>query len=344
MTPFLKEGEHNFILSTLTKSSGHTFIYKTRAMELLMKKVETLSSSSTPILITGPSGSGKSHLARTIHEKSAVNAGPVVTLNCASLIPQVFESELFGFKGEEYNSSIEGALREASGGTLVLEDIQKMPISVRTKFHEFLRTKKVTPVHSDRSYDVQVRMIYTVDASKEDVENGSFDNLCDQLLAIRVDIPSIEERREDIEDLVLYFLGQNLINSNSPEEDYNKIRLSEKALNIFKYYKWGRNIREIRDMCEHLQLAHSGEDELCIRHLPKKMLDAKKLSIDVSYDPELTLSDISRIYILGALRHFPSKKKAAEALGITVKTLYNRLHEYGAFESSRARENSVEMI
>lgn len=327
MTPFLREGDRNVIMTRFNKPDKNTFIYKSKVMDELVKKVHKVAPTSSSVVIIGPTGSGKTSISKMIHERSSVHMGPFITINCATLSPQVLESELFGFKGENYNSSIEGVIRQADGGTLVIEEPFKMPLSIRKKFNEFLYNQIVTPVNSERGYPVKTRIIYNV-TDPQALDEGMVDlhNLKD---FTRLDIPAIYQRTEDIQDLVYHFLSQNLTNSQDPL--IGKTTLTKKAMNVLKCYIWKRNVREIRDVCEHLQFFNHGR-EVCIRNLPKQVLDTDKLGVDIKYDPTLTLSDVNRIYILRALNHFPSKKKAAQALGITVKTLYNRLHEYGVFE------------
>ena len=330
MTPFLQEG--GLSLSSLdyessSEPAGSTFIYRSKAIDSIMQVVRKAAPLKTAVLITGDKGSGKSCLARYIHSQSKVKFGHFETLHCGSLSQRVLESELFGFRGDKFTPSYEGALRAADGGTLLLRDITKMPLYIQEKFYRFLSTGKVTPVGSKCSYPVNVRIIYSTSEEEEITGHHFSRKLYAKINPIRIKIPNLSQRREDIPDLVRYFLSLDLAQAGKKRKKYT---IREKAMDALKCYKWPGNVRELKNVCEHFQVF--ANNEITVKELPKQILDAEESSVKVSYDPTLTLSDINRVYILSALRHFPSKKRAAKALGITVKTLYNRLHEYGIFD------------
>ena len=329
MTPFLQEGENKSIISKSHSPKAGSFIYRSQVIEDAMKIVKKVAPTQTSVLITGGRGTGKSCLARHIHERSAVKLGPFHSLHCGILSPKVLETELFGFKGDDLTSSSEGALRMADGGTLFLDEITKMPINVQEKFLRFLDTGHVVPVHSNRPIPVQVRIIYSTSSESELTDGSLSKKLYEKINAVHIKIPRLSERREDIPDLVRYFLNLNLSQSESAHHSHYSV--TEGAMDALKCYKWSGNVRELKNTCEHLQI-FSSNNEITVKDLPQNILDTEECAVEMKYDPTLTLSDINRIYILNALKHFPSKKRAAQALGITVKTLYNRLHEYGIFD------------
>ena len=330
MTPFLQEG--GLSLSSIDSQSSpesaeSTFIYRSKEIETMMKAVRKAAPLKTSILITGDKGVGKNCLARYIHSQSKVRLGHFETLHCGSLSQRVLESELFGFRGDKFTPSYEGALRTADGGTLLLQDITKMPLYIQEKFYQFLNTRKVTPVGSKCSYPVNVRIIYSTSEDEEIIGHRFSRKLYAKINPIRIKIPNLSQRKEDIPDLVRYFLSLDLTEAGKKRKKYI---IKEQVMDALKCYKWPGNVRELKNVCEHFQVF--ANNEITVKDLPKQILDAEESSVKLSYDPTLTLSDINRVYILSALRHFPSKKRAAKALGITVKTLYNRLHEYGIFD------------
>lgn len=327
MTPFLQEGENSTIVSNEYLDQSNHFIYRSQIINDMMKIVRKIAPTRTSVLIIGAKGVGKNHLAHYIHEQSRVRLGPFHNLHCGILSPRIFEAELFGFKGDRFTSSFEGALSRTDGGTLFLDEIDQMPMNVQEKFLRFLNTRKFTPVRSNQSLSVQVRIVYsTSDANK--LTDGNFNKkLYEKIQPVLVRIPSLSERKEDIPDLVRYFLSLNL----SRSKKYHKYTISEQAMDALRCYEWSGNVRELKNICEHLQI-FSNKSKIIVKDLPSSILDTRKSSFSVEYDPSLTLSDVNRLYILNALKHFSSKKQAAQALGITVKTLYNRLHEYGVFD------------
>ncbi len=330
MTPFLQEGRLESAANTRTEEiHTRSFIYRSKIMDELVKRAYKVAGLKSPVLIVGEQGVGKKLLSLQIHEKSSRNYGPFVTLHCGSLAEQVLETELFGYKGDGITPSREGALQRADGGTLVLEEIGCMPLHIQEKFMSFLKMGAVTPVGGHRSAPVNVRVIYTSSSEKKLNDQGGLNRaLYNYVKNIRLEVPSLSHRKEDIPDLIRYFLS---LNFNSSEGHRKKWMVTEQAMNALKCYRWPGNVRELKDICERFQCFVTN-NEITVKELPHQILNTDECVVQVSYDPTLSLSDINRLYILSALKHFSSKKRAASALGITVKTLYNRLHEYGVFD------------
>lgn len=333
MTPFLQEGRLDSVgagrgnkgKKNITKS----FIYRSQIVDELVQRAYKVASLKSPVLIVGEQGVGKKLLALQIHEKSSRNYGPFVSIHCGSLAEQVLETELFGYKGDDVTPSKEGALQKADGGTLVLEDIHSMPFYIQDKFMSVLKMGVVTPVGSRRSIPVNVRVVYTSSDEKKLTSQGGLNRtFYNTMKNMRLEIPSLSKRKEDIPDLIRYFLSLNL---NSSGGHRKKWTVTEQAMNALKCYRWPGNVQELKDMCERFQ-CFATDNEITVKELPYQILNTDECVVQVSYDPSLSLSDVNRLYILSALKFFPSKKRAADALGITVKTLYNRLHEYGVFD------------
>ena len=331
MTPFLQEGEHNATIKRPESSSTRpktSFIYQSKAIDKVMKVALKASTLETSVLIVGGRGTGKKALAQEIHNKSRIRFGPIFSLHCKSLSEKVLETELFGFKGDEITAGSEGAFRKADGGTLILDDASALPLSVQNKLCNYVQTGEITSVGSQVSVPVQTRLILTINKQDEKKDSVFSKQLYDHINPIRIEIPDLEKRREDISDLARYFLNSNV---NESKTSSKKIHVTDPAMDALKCYKWPGNVRELRNICERAQI-FCRNNKITVNDLPRHILDTSECSVQVKYDPSLKLSDVSRLYILSALKHFPSKKRAAQALGITVKTLYNRLHEYGIFD------------
>ena len=331
MTPFLQEGQLDPV-NTDKKSrlkSTKSLIYRSQVMDELIKRVHKVAALKSPVLIVGKQGVGKKLLALQIHEKSSRHYGAFISIHCDSLAEQVLETELFGYKGDDATPSKEGALQKADGGTLVLEEVASMPFYIQDKLMSSLKIGAVTPVGGRRSVPINVRVIYTAsDEKKLNSQGGLNRTFYNTIKNIRLEVPDLSKRKEDIPDLIRYFLSLNL---NSSEGHRKKWNVTGQAMNALKCYRWPGNVRELKDICERFQ-CFATNNEITVKELPYQILNTDECVVQVSYDPSLSLEDINRLYILSALKHFPSKKRAANALGITVKTLYNRLHEYGVFD------------
>ncbi len=341
MAPFLREGNLKSVVSSqyIEDQALPTFIYRSPVIQEVMNTSNQATQLKLPILISGEKGTGKKLLALHIHNKYKTQS-PVVTLHCGSLSPKVFETELFGFSSDSIHTSKEGALQQADGGTLILDNITKMPLSVYERFKTFLKTGKITPVGSDKAIYINTRIIYITDETEEERVNTEFHkHLYNYTKVIGIKLPKLKDRKEDISDLVHYFF--RIFSHSVNGQSKRKLTVTEQAMNSLKCYEWPNNTKELKEICEKIYIMAT-TDTVTVKDLPRHILDTDKCAIKLSYDPTLTLADINRIYILNALNHFPSKKRAAKALGITVKTLYNRLHEYGVFQDySMQVENNL---
>lgn len=327
MTPFLQEGEHNSIAKRPeTNRVREIFIYRSKSMEKTVQKALKAGIVKDPVCISGGRGSGKKALALEIHRKSPVRFGPILSLHCRNLTEKIFNVELFGFKGDEVTASSEGAMRKTSGGTLILEDAGHLPLSVQEKLCQYIQTGYIQPVGSKTSVPVQTRLIFTINPQGENQDTLT-QKFFEKINPISIYVPSLSKRKEDISDLVRCFLNIEV----NGERAKQKIHITNTALDALKCYKWPGNIKELKNLCERFRV-FCQNDKVTVNDLPRHILDANECAVQIKYDPSLKLSDVSRLYILSALKHFPSKKRAAQALGITVKTLYNRLHDYGIFD------------
>ena len=332
MAPFLREGNLNPIISNqyIDNQQLKTFIYRSPIIQEMIHTSNQMTRIKLPVLISGSKGTGKKLLGLHIHNKYNPK-GPVITLHCGSLSPKVFETELFGYCGDSIHKSKEGALQQSDGGTLILDNVTKMPLSVYERFKTFLKKGSFTPVGSEKEIYVNIRLIYISSETEEERISTEFHkHLYNSTKVINIEIPDLKDRKEDIPDLVYYFFRSfsQSINNSTKER---KLIMTEQAMNSLKLYEWPGNTKELKEVCEKIYIM-STTDTVSVKDLPRHILDTNKCSVKLHYDPTLTLADINRIYILNALNHFPSKKRAAKALGITVKTLYNRLHEYGVFQ------------
>lgn len=307
-------------------------IYKSDVMVQLMKMIERVSPSHASVLVMGESGTGKELIARAIHDKSSRKSKPFVAINCGALRETLLESELFGHeKGSftgAYNKKI-GLAEAANGGTLFLDEIGELPLAIQSKLLRFIQEGEIYRVGGKDPIKVDIRLVCATNRElDQEVMRGNFrEDLFYRINTIVISAPPLRRRKEDIAMLINYFLGSatnSFINRGKT--------IDEEAMKILIKYEWPGNIRELQNTCERLQILSEGH-MIMINDLPEGIRNPEIISEGLDFDPAIPLYDLERRYILKALAHFGGNKtQAALGLGITIKTLYNKLHEYGEFE------------
>lgn len=309
-----------------------TMVFASDMMTNLMKMVEKVSSSSASVLVLGESGTGKELLAHAIHDRSTRRNKPFVAINCGALQEALLESELFGHeKGSftgAYNRKI-GLAEMANGGTLFLDEIGELTPGIQAKLLRFLQEGELYRVGGKEPIMVDVRIISATNRNIEkDVTVGKFrEDLYYRINTIVLRTPALRQRREDIPVLVNHFL-----NHGSQAFLGRGRQVHDEAMKILSDYDWPGNIRELQNICERLQILCDGHT-IMPNDLPEHIRAPQQRLLLTEYDPKLTLYELEKRYILKGLLHFHGNKtQAANALGITIKTLYNKLHEYGEFD------------
>jgi two-component system response regulator HydG len=309
-----------------------TIVYTSEVMGNLMKMIDRVAPSGANILVLGESGTGKELIARSIHDRSSRKNKPFVAINCGALRETLLESELFGHeKGSftgAYNRKI-GLAEAANGGTLFLDEIGELDPAIQAKLLRFIQEGEMFRVGGKDPIKVDIRLICATNRElDQEVVRGNFrEDLFYRINTIVVSAPPLRRRKEDIPSLVNHFLN------NSQHAYLNRGRtVSEDAMKILMKYEWPGNIRELQNVCERLQILSDGH-MIMLNDLPENIRNPETQKDVIEYDPNMTLHDLEKRYILKALQHFGGNKtQAANNLGITIKTLYNKLHEYGEFE------------
>lgn len=309
-----------------------SMVFASESMMNLMKTVEKVASSTAAILVLGESGTGKELMAHAIHERSPRRNKPFVAINCGALQESLLESELFGHeKGSftgAYNKKI-GLAEMANGGTLFLDEIGELTPGIQAKLLRFLQEGELYRVGGKEPIRVDVRIISATNKNIEkEVAEGTFrEDLFYRINTIVLQTPALRLRREDIPVLVNHFL-----NNGSQSFLGRGRQVHEDAMKLLCDYDWPGNIRELQNICERLQILCDGH-MIMVNDLPDQIRTPQQRLMLTSYDAKLTLYELEKRYILKALLHFQGNKtQAANALGITIKTLYNKLHEYGEFD------------
>lgn len=312
--------------------SNKEIVYQSDVMVQLMGMVERVAPSSATVLVLGESGTGKELIAQAMHEKSNRSNKPFVAINCGALRETLLESELFGHEKGAFTGAYArkiGLAEAANGGTLFLDEIGELSHGIQAKLLRFLQEGEVYRVGGKEPIKVDIRLISATNRELEkEVTNGNFrEDLYYRINTITVSAPPLRKRKEDVPALVDHFL------TTGAHRYLNRgLKISPEALEVLLKYDWPGNIRELQNVCERLQILSEGE-VVAVSDLPDYVkTPEEKLFID-DYDPTVTLHELERRYILKALNHFEGNKtQAANALGITIKTLYNKLHEYGEFD------------
>jgi two-component system nitrogen regulation response regulator NtrX len=248
-----------------------SLVGKSAAITQLRQTMEKVARTNSRILLVGPSGAGKELAARTIHQLSNVAAGPFVVLNAAAITPECMEVELFGSdhsNGSEGRKA--GALEEANGGTLFLDDVADLPRETQNKILRVLVDQSFQRVGGSTRLAVDVRVISSTSRNLEaEIAEGRFrEDLYHRLSVVPIKVPPLAERREDIPALVDYFMGQISQSTGLP-----KRRIGEDAMAVLQSHDWPGNVRQLRNNVERLMILAGGDAEA--------VLDASMLPPDV---------------------------------------------------------------
>ncbi|ERP31977.1 sigma-54-dependent transcriptional regulator [Chitinivibrio alkaliphilus] len=300
------------------------YVGTTAKIQKLRSLTETVSKSRSTVLITGESGTGKELIAKSIHALSDRAGGPFIKVNCAALPEGLIESELFGHEKGAFTGAIKsrnGKFELASGGTLLLDEIGEMPLSVQAKLLRVLQEKEVDKVGSDAPVDVNVRIIATTnrDLHKE-VSEGTFrEDLYYRINVFHFTLPPLRERKEDIEALAEHF-----ITKYNEENGLSVTGLSSGAAAELLGHSWPGNIRELENAIERaVVLTGQGTIE------PETLLLRKSPQEKSGLTPGMTVAQAERELIFKTLDFCNNNKtKTAELLDISIRTLRNKLKEY----------------
>lgn len=313
-------------------TENKSIIYKSEVMVQLIKMIDRVAPSQASVLIMGESGTGKELIARTIYEKSNRRSKAFVAVNCGALRETLLESELFGHeKGSftgAYNKKI-GLAEAANGGTLFLDEIGELPLSIQAKLLRFVQEGEIYRVGGKDPIKLDIRLICATNRELDkEVASGNFrEDLFYRINTIVISAPPLRRRKEDIPILVNHFLASatnSFVNRGKT--------IDEEAMKILVKYSWPGNIRELQNACERLQILSEGH-MIMANDLPEGIRNPQALDEGLNFDSTIPLYDLEKRYILKALAHYGGNKtQAAQGLGITIKTLYNKLHEYGEFE------------
>jgi two-component system response regulator HydG len=318
-----------------------SFLGSSAAMQEVFRLIERVGPTEASVLLTGESGSGKERAAQLIHEGSARRDKPFIAINCGAIPPGLIEAELFGYEKGSFTGAVRahaGVFERAHGGTLLLDEVTEMPLEMQTRLLRVLESRKFYRVGASTEYTCDVRFIAATNRCPlSAVQAGQLrEDLLYRLAVFPIDLPPLRSRGDDVELLANHFLSE--LNAQSMTQK----RLSAHARMTLKQHSWPGNVRELKNCIERafilgdsvlelaplIQNAARGADLSASGELAANngyARDRERLDIRVGsriYDMERSLIEATLDYFKG------NKRRAADALGCSLKTLYNKLNGY----------------
>ena len=304
-------------------------------MQDLFKLIEKVAPTRAPVLIIGESGTGKELVACTIHEMSRQSGKPMVAINCGAIPANLIEAELFGHERGSFTGAVrqhKGCFERAAGGTLFLDEVTEMPLDMQVKLLRVLEAGRFSRVGGDEELEAGVRIIAATNRRPDEAVAAGLlrADLLYRLSVFPIEVPALRERGEDVQLLAKVFLDE--LN----EEEGSEKRIGASSMQFIAEHRWSGNVRELKNAVQRAFILADEELDL------SNSIDYMKLSAAAVPSPAgcipvqlgSRLADAERSLIFATLEHCGGNKtRTAGMLGVSLKTLYNRLNEYQAERS-----------
>jgi DNA-binding NtrC family response regulator len=287
--------------------------------------IKTVKDSESSILITGETGTGKELIARSLHFSSAKADKPFISMSCAAIPRELLEAELFGYEKGAFTGAISrrvGKFESVAGGTLLLDEIGELDITLQAKLLRVLQERELERIGSNKKIEVKFRLISSTNKDlKKEIKAGSFrEDLFYRVNVVQIHVPPLRERKEDIPLLVTQFVKEMCTRENK------MLIVSDEVMEIFQNAYWPGNIRQLKNIVERAVVLAKG-DRITVKELPVEFLGTKKRSEMTG--SKLTLKEMERQTMKNVLQECKgNKSEACRILGISRKAFYKRLRDY----------------
>jgi DNA-binding NtrC family response regulator len=311
---------------------------KSKPMQEIYSLIELSAPTPARVLILGESGTGKELVAQSLHDLSDRNKGPFIPVNCSAIPETLLESEIFGHEKGAFTGALErkpGCFELAHGGTLFLDEVAEMSPSIQAKFLRILQDSTVKRIGGTIPSQVDVRVVAATNKDPlKAIQDGSLrEDLYYRLNVCTIHLPPLRDRKDDIPLLVKALLEE--FNANYSR---NVQSIDDEALNCLMNHSWPGNVRELRNAIERAVMSCTS-DVITTAHLPEFAKETAFANSDEKMETlhlpvGSTIEDAERQLILRTLKyHQNNKTRAAEILGVSLKTLHNKLHRYGLHDA-----------
>jgi two-component system NtrC family response regulator len=304
-----------------------------------MERVRTLIAKVAPtqstVLILGETGTGKELVARAVHDQSSRAGEPFVAINCGALPETLIESELFGHRKGAFTGADEhrvGLFEVANGGTIFLDEIGELPKAMQAKLLRVLESREIRRVGENKSQSVDVRVVCATHRDlPEMVAAGEFrEDLMYRINTFEIFLPPLRDRLDDIPEIAEHLLAR-FRGKSSP----GRLHLAEDAIELLKSHIWPGNVRELANVLEHATILCEEDGPITADFLPAHFNRRQLTGAAANHPGPISLRDLEMQAIYQALeRHGGNKPKAADELGISLKTLYNKVNQASELEKS----------
>jgi two-component system response regulator PilR (NtrC family) len=327
-------GENRRLRARVSREATRDLLGRSEPMRRIVDLVQRIAKSKSTVLITGESGTGKERIARAIHDLSDRASSPFLVVNCGAIPEALMESELFGHDKGAFTGATSrtlGIFREADGGTVLLDEVGELPTALQVKLLRVLQERKVRGVGAATEASVDVRVLAATNRNvEEDVKTGKFrQDLYYRLNVIRIEVPPLRERREDIPELAEYFLARCCAEHNKQIRGF-----TPDALRALDGYAFPGNVRELENVLERAVTLASGQT-IGLGDFPRELSGASSLPTPAlvalpqdGCNLDDVLGELERRLIVQALERTGGvRTQAAKLLGVTLRSLRYRLQK-----------------
>ena len=330
----LKEENRKLKQRLMSHQLQSKLIGSSPGMKELIYNIEIVAKSDAPVFIRGESGTGKELTVEAVHDNSSRAGKPFLKINCAAVPETLFESTLFGHEKGSFSGAYKaqkGIFEECDGGTLLLDEITEIPYSMQAKLLRVIQEMRVTRVGSTVEIPIDVRVIASSNRDVEElIQQSKFrEDLFFRLNVFPLTVPPLRERKDDLPLLIEHFLTVF-----SEKYKVDKKELLPETMERLIAYHWPGNIRQLENLIERAVLYSAREEVILDKHVVLEMNHPKSTPEKETDTPLIPLAEMEKRMIYSALKETHNHKtKAAELLGITVRTLRNKFHQFEEEES-----------